>query len=239
MVWCGSVLSTEKQKVANEVEHLVPLLSIIMINIVLSGDNALVIALASRNLLPAQQKAAMLWGSIGAIGLRICLTFIAVAILNAPYLQMAGGVLLLWIAIKLIADQQQHAAVVAEKNLWNAIKTIIAADVVMSLDNVIAIIGIAKGKVSLLLLGLVISIPIIIWGSRLIGNFIHRWPGIILGGAVFLGWTAGEMVVDDKQLMGLHEMYTWLGWVIPAFFAVIVLIASVFLSNPKEKVKKQ
>lgn len=219
-------------------EYLVPLLSIIMINVVLSGDNALVIALASRNLLPEQQKAAMLWGSIGAIGLRIFLIFIAVTILNAPYLQMTGGVLLLWIAVKLIVEQKQHTNIIGDRNLWKAVKTIIVADVVMSLDNVIAIIGIAKGKVSLLLLGLVISIPIIIWGSRVIGDFIQRWPVVILVGAVFLGWTAGGMVVGDKQFLQLQQMYVWLGWVIPTFFAVIVLIASAFITKLNRKAKK-
>lgn len=219
-------------------EYLLPLFSIIMINIVLSGDNALVIALASRNLKENQQKVAMLWGSAGAIGLRIGLTFIAVFILTIPYLQMAGGVLLLWIAIKLIADQNHHEEVKAEKNIWGAVKTIIIADLVMSLDNVIAIIGVAKGKVSLLIIGLFISVPIIIWGSKLIGGFIHKWPIIIIIGSVFLGWTAGNMVVDDRQMVELNKIYFWLEWAIPGGFAVLVLVAGSFLSNQKQKIRK-
>lgn len=221
-------------------EYLLQLFSIIMINIVLSGDNALVIALASRNLKANQQKIVMLWGSAGAIGLRICLTFAAVFILGIPYLQMVGGGLLLWIAIKLIADQHHHREEVrAEKNVWGAIKTIMLADLVMSLDNVIAIIGAAKGKVSLLIIGLVISIPIIIWGSKLIGDIIHKWPIIIVMGSVFLGWTAGSMVVGDRQLIELNSMYFWLEWVIPSLFAALVLVVGSVLSNQKQRVQKK
>jgi len=220
-------------------EYLLPLFSIIMINIILSGDNALVIALVSRNLIPSQQKAAMIWGSAGAIGLRICLTFLAVFILTIPYLQIAGGVLLLWIAIKLLADQHHHEDAVAENSLWGAVKTIIVADVVMSLDNVIAIIGVAKGKVSLLIIGLIVSIPIIIWGSKLIGRFIHRWPIIIIIGSVFLGWTAGAMVVDDRQLLKMNQLYSWLGWVVPGVFATVVLCAGTLLSNKKARLRKK
>ena len=220
-------------------EYLLQLFSIILINIVLSGDNALVIALASRNLKANQQKIVMLWGSAGAIGLRICLTFVAVFILGIPYLQMVGGGLLLWIAIKLIADQHRHREEVrAEKNVWGAIKTIILADLIMSLDNVIAIIGAAKGKVSLLIIGLVISIPIIIWGSKLIGDIIHKWPIIIVMGSVFLGWTAGSMVVDDRQLIELNDMYFWLEWAVPSLFAVLVLVVGSQLSNQKQRSRK-
>ncbi|MBP2625710.1 MAG: integral rane protein, YjbE family [Firmicutes bacterium] len=212
-------------------EYLLPLFSIIMINILLSGDNALVIALASRKLTPKQQKAAMIWGSAGAIGLRIGLTFIAILILKIPYLQMAGGLLLLWIAIKLIADQKHHEKVGAKKKLWDAVKTIIVADVVMSLDNVIAIIGIAKGNTILLVIGLAISIPIIIWGSKAIGIFIQKWPRVITIGSVFLGWTAGEMVIADRQLLQIVEWYSWIKWVLPSIFVVIVVVVGKLISN--------
>jgi len=214
-------------------EYLLPLFSIIMINILLSGDNALVIALASRKLTPKQQRTVMIWGSGGAIGLRIGLTFIAVFILTVPYLQMAGGALLLWIAIKLIADQTHHEKVEAKKTLWDAVKTIIVADVVMSLDNVIAIIGISKGNTLLLIIGLIISIPIIIWGSKVIGTFIQKWPVIITFGSAFLGWTAGEMVITDRQLLQVVELYSWLKWALPSIFAVIVVILGHLLSNKR------
>lgn len=215
-------------------EYLVPLFSIILINIVLSGDNALVIALASRSLSPAQQKVAMVWGSAGAIGLRICLTFIAVLVMKIPYLQIGGGLLLLWIAIQLLVDKNHHTKVTVGKNLWGTIKTIIVADVVMSLDNVIAIIGIAKGKASLVVIGLVISIPIIIWGSKLIGGFIHKWPIIINVGSVFLGWTAGSMVMDDRQMVRVIELYTWLEWVIPVVFAALVVVVGGFIRTKNQ-----
>ena len=199
-----------------------PLFSIIMINVLLSGDNALVIALASRKLTHRQQQAVIIWGSAGAIGLRVILTFIAVFILKIPYLQMAGGVLLLWIAIKLIADQKHHEKVEAKTNLWDAVRTIIVADVVMSFDNVIAIIAIAKGNDMLLVIGLVISIPIIIWGSKVIGVLILRWPIIITVGSIFLGWTAGEMVIADRQLLQIVYDNSWINWVLPSIFVVIV-----------------
>ncbi|MBC8015284.1 MAG: TerC family protein [Sporomusaceae bacterium] len=221
-------------------EYLLPLFSIIMINILLSGDNALVIALASRKLSPKQQKTAMLYGSAGAIVLRIALTFVAVFLCQTPCLQMAGGVLLLWIAIKLIADQKHHEKLEAKQSLWDAVKTIIVADVVMSLDNVIAIAGVAKGKTSLLIIGLMISIPIIIWGSKFIGMFIQKWPIIISIGSVFLGWTAGEMVVTDKQMLQTAELYSWVNWGIPSTFAAIVIVAGrLFASKAKQVGKKK
>ena len=220
-------------------EYLLPLFSIIMINILLSGDNALVIALASRKLTTKQQRTVMIWGSGGAIGLRVCLTFIAVFILKIPYLQMAGGALLLWIAIKLIADQTHHEKVEAKKTLWDAVKTIIVADVVMSLDNVIAIIGISKGNTLLLIIGLIISIPIIIWGSKVIGTFIQKWPIIITIGSAFLGWTAGEMVITDRQLLQIVDWYSWLNWVLPSIFAVIVVILGHLISNKRRQIRNK
>lgn len=220
-------------------EYLLPLFSIVMINILLSGDNALVIALASRKLTLKQQQTAMIWGSIGAIGLRVCLTLIAVFILEIPYLKMVGGLLLLWIAIKLIADQKHHEKVQAKRNLWDAVKTIIVADVVMSLDNVIAIIGIAKGNTILIIIGLIISIPIIIWGSKIICNFSQKWPCIITIGSVFLGWTAGEMVITDRQLIQMVDWYSWITWALPSTFAVIVITASKLITNKQGKVKNK
>lgn len=220
-------------------EYLLPLLSIIMINILLSGDNALVIALASRKLTPKQQQSAMIFGSAGAIGLRLGLTFITVFILQIPYLQVAGGVLLLWIAIKLIADRRQHEKIEAKKNLWEAVKTIIIADVIMSLDNVIAIIGIAKGNTGLLVVGLMLSIPMIIWGSKIIGSCINKWPMLIIAGSVFLGWTGGEMVVSDRQLFQMIERHDWLKAVIPSAFAVMVVIIGSRMMNRQKRVKKK
>ena len=208
-----------------DVNFWVGLISIITVNLLLSGDNALVIALASRNLPVRQQRSAVFYGGLGAIVLRIILTFIAIFLLQIPYLQLLGGLLLLWVAIKLISGEEEvHEEIEAASNLWAAIKTILVADLVMSLDNVLAIAGIAKGNVLLLVVGLGISIPIIIWGSKIIMLLMERWPVVILFGAAFLGWTAGEMVLADKQVGIWLAAYPWAHWAIPALFAAVVVV---------------
>lgn len=219
-------------------EYVLLLLSIIMINILLSGDNALVIALASRNLPIEQQKKAMLWGSVGAIVLRVALTFIAVFILNIPYLQALGGFMLIWIAIKLVADQKGPTFLEAKKNLWDTIKTIIAADFIMSLDNVIAIAGVAKGKISLLIVGLVISIPIIIWGSKFVGMLIQKWPILILIGAFFLGWTAGGMIFTDKRIILVVSQYLWMDKIFSGICGLLVVFIGKRKRSKKDKSRK-
>jgi YjbE family integral membrane protein len=221
-------------------DYIVALFGLVMINILLSGDNALVIALVSRNLPPDKQKQAAVWGSIGAIGLRVLLILIAIQLLEIHYLQVAGGLLLLWIAVKLIADDRGERDVkniVSQNDLAGAVKTIILADLVMSLDNVIAIAGVAKGNISLLVLGLAISIPVIIWGSKAVGLLMQRWPVIIVAGAAFLGWTAGEMAVADQAIAPLLGYYRWLHWGIPALFGIIVVVAGEFLSQKQGKEK--
>ncbi|MEN6566178.1 MAG: TerC family protein [Veillonellales bacterium] len=219
-------------------DYLLGLISIIAVNLLLSGDNALVIALASRRLAPKQQKQALVWGSAGAIILRALLTFAAIFLLQIPYLQMAGGLALLWIAVKLIADEgeRRQETFLAKNTLAEAIQTIIAADLLMSLDNVIAIAGVAKGNVSLLIAGLAVSIPIIIGGSKLIGMLMNKWPAIITIGAAFLGWTAGEMVIADKKVLPLALQYPWIHWGIPIFFAIVVVIAGKALSQHKHTI---
>ncbi|SDF22000.1 TerC family protein [Sporolituus thermophilus] len=203
----------------------VGLFSITTINLLLSGDNALVIALASRNLPARQQRSAVFYGGAGAIILRIILTFIAIFLLQIPYLQLLGGLLLLWVAIKLISGEEKtHEEIEAASSLWAAVKTILVADLVMSLDNVLAIAGIAKGNIPLLVIGLGISIPIIIGGSRAIMLLMERWPVVILFGAAFLGWTAGEMVLADKQVGIWLAAYPWAHWAIPALFAAVVVV---------------
>jgi YjbE family integral membrane protein len=177
------------------------LTGIIMVNVLLSGDNALVIALASHNLPKRQKRLILFWGSGGAIGLRIIMAVAAVYFLQIPYLQMAGGVFLLGIALNLaIQDKTGSMVPVRQKRIWEAVKTIIIADLVMSIDNVIAIAGIAQGNVWILGAGLFISIPIIIRGSGLIGRVLHRWPGVVMVGAAFLGWTAGNMMLSDSRI---------------------------------------
>lgn len=220
-------------------EWVVSLISIITVNLLLSGDNALVIALASRKLPPQQQKQAIFWGGAGAIGLRILLTFAAIVLLQIPYLQLIGGLALLWIAVKLLAGDEENHELEANSNLWGAIKTIIFADLVMSIDNVIAIAGVAKGNITLLVIGLGISIPIIIWGSKLIHMLMERWPIIITIGAAFLGYTAGEMATSDQKIAPLLEPYPWTHWAIPLAFAVIVVILGSMLASRKQPANKE
>lgn len=209
-------------------DYVVGLISIVTINLVLSGDNALVIALASRNLSARRQRYAVILGGAGAIVLRIILTFLAIYLLKVPYLQMTGGLLLLWIAVKLARQENGHGSISAANNLGEAVRTIMIADVVMSLDNVIAIAGIAKGNVPLLIVGLAISIPIIIWGSQLIYHLIERWPVIVTAGAAFLGWTAGEMIVGDQKIAPFFINYSWMTEAVSVVFAAMVFILSTF-----------
>jgi len=178
----------------------VTLAQIMMINILLSGDNAVVIALASRALPPSQQKKAILFGSVGAILLRIILTFFAVALLALPYLKIVGALLLGWIGIQLLIPDPAETELDGHSNLWSAIKTIIIADLVMSLDNVLGVAAAAKGNVVLLVVGLAVSIPLIIYGSTLILKLMNRWPVIITIGGGILGWVAGEMLVTDPAI---------------------------------------
>jgi len=206
-------------------EFFVGLIKIILINIVLSGDNAVVIALASRNLPIEQQKKAILWGSGGAIGLRVILTFMAVWLLKIPYLQVVGGLLLIWIAIKLLKGEEGEESLKSGANLKEAIKTIIFADLIMSLDNVVAVAGAANGSILLIAIGLALSIPLIIWGSQLLMKLMNRFPIIILGGAGLLGYTAGEMALGDKGLgQFLHEVFPGAGVIIPIATTVLVIV---------------
>ena len=183
-------------------DFLIALMQIMMVNIVLSGDNAVVIALAARNLPVHQQKKAVLWGSGGAIVLRVILTIIAVALLKIPFLQFFGALLLVWIALKLLIEDEHgegesHAA---QDNLLSAVKTILVADVVMSLDNTLAIAGIAKGDWALLITGLVLSIPLIVFGSTIIMKLIARYSVIVYIGAGLIAYTAGEMMESDQAM---------------------------------------
>ena len=182
-------------------EFMVALMQIMMVNIVLSGDNAVVIALAARNLPAKQQKLAILWGSGGAIVLRVLLTMAAVALLKIPFLQFFGAILLIWIALKLlIEDDESEGHHHAHDNLFGAVKTILIADIVMSLDNTLAIAGVAKGDWSLLITGLVLSIPLIVFGSTIIMKLIERFPVIVYIGAGLIAYTSGEMIESDMAV---------------------------------------
>jgi len=180
----------------------VGLAKIIGVNIVLSGDNAVVIALAARSLPPKQQKLAILWGAGAAVVLRIILTFFAVALLALPWLKIVGSLLLFWIGIKLLVPEEPGDDVAASDNLIAAIKTILIADLVMSLDNVIAVAAAAGGSITLLVLGLAISIPLVIFGATLLVKLMDRFPIIITLGAALIGLVAGEMIVTDPVAIG-------------------------------------
>ena len=181
---------------------------IIMIDILLGGDNAVVIALACRKLPPAQRRLGILWGTAGAIGLRVILIVFALALLTVPYLKLVGAVLLLWIGIKLLVpdDEDEHGSIESSDKLWAAVKTVIVADLVMSVDNVIAIAGAAESaggdhKIPLVVFGLLVSIPIIVWGSQLVIKLMERFPTIIVAGGMLLGWIAGTMAVTDPAVL--------------------------------------
>lgn len=183
------------------------LLKIIGVNIVLSGDNAVVIALASRSLPHRQQKQAIFWGSAAAIVLRIVLTMFAVALLALPWLKLIGSVLLLWIGVKLLAPAEGDDEIEASDNLWTAIRTILVADLVMSLDNVIAVAAAAGGQWVLLVAGLAISIPIVIFGATLLVKVMERFPVIVVAGAALIGFVAGEMAWEDAAISSLTSPY--------------------------------
>jgi len=179
------------------VESLFLILKIIMVNIVLSGDNAVVIAMASRNLPANQRSKAVWWGAVGAVVLRIVLTVAAVLLLKIPMIQLLGSLLLMYIAVKLLLDDEGHDDVKSASTLGAAVWTIIVADFVMSLDNVLAIAAIAEGNWLLIVIGILISIPLIVWGSTFVMNLLHKYPLLIYIGAGILGYTAGEMFLKD------------------------------------------
>ncbi|MGE0672946.1 MAG: TerC family protein [Methylibium sp.] len=183
---------------------------IILIDIVLGGDNAVVIALACRQLPAAQRTKGILWGTAGAILLRVILIFFALTLLAIPYLKLVGAVLLVWIGVKLLAPDHEdgHGNIQGSDKLWSAIKTVIVADLVMSIDNVIAIAGAAESaggdhKMPLVIFGLLVSIPIIVWGSQLVLKLMDRFPIIITVGGMLLGWIAGTMAVSDPAVTHL------------------------------------
>ena len=182
---------------------------IIMIDILLGGDNAVVIALACRKLPPKQRAQGILWGTAGAILLRVVLIFFALQLLAIPYLKLVGAVLLVWIGVKLLLPEEGdgHGEIAASDKLWAAVKTVIVADLVMSVDNVIAIAGAAESAggdhtMPLVVFGLLVSIPIIVWGSQLVIKLMDRFPMVITVGGMLLGWIAGTMAVTDPAIIG-------------------------------------
>ena len=214
---------------------------IILVNILLSGDNAVVIALACRNLSHRQRRYGIFWGVLGAIGLRILLTFFAMSLLAYPWLKLIGGALLLWIGVKLITqDDGGEHKVKASDRLLIAVGTIIVADLVMSLDNVVAVAAAAKGNLPLLVFGLVISIPIVIVGSQIIMKLIERFPVLVLAGGGLLGYIAGEMAVEDPVVQPwIAANAIGLASLAPPVFFGFVVIAGMWLIRRRNRARSR
>ena len=207
--------------------------TIILLDILLGGDNAVVIAMAANKLSPALRKKAILIGTAWAVIIRLIMTFIAVWLLTIPYLQVIGGLILLPIAVKLLVPEEHHDEVKASDNLMGAIKTIIIADAAMGIDNVLAIAGASHGSFLLVAIGFLVSIPIIVGGSTIIGRLMDRFPVILYAGAGLLGWTAGSMIGHDKILgpMIQASVGSWAPLAIQIFLAVGVIAVGLVMSR--------
>lgn len=201
------------------------LFKIVWINIILSGDNAVVIALAARGLPQQQQKKAVLLGSGAAVVLRIALTVVAAKLMQLPFVEVIGGLLLLWIGVGLLKaeDEEENSASVARQGMMAAVRTILLADLVMSLDNVIAVAAAAGGDMLLLILGLAISIPLVIFGSTLMIKLMERFPVIVTLGAALIGWVAGETITSDHVLEGFVRINPWAHYAAAACGAMLVI----------------
>ncbi|WP_099353294.1 TerC family protein [Fredinandcohnia onubensis] len=210
-------------------EFFSALLIIIAIDLVLAGDNAIVIGLAARNLPKEQQKKAIIWGTVGAIVIRAAATLAVVWLLEVPGLRLVGGVLLVWIAYNLLTDDKGHD-IKAVGSFWAAIRTIIIADALMGLDNVLAVAGAAHGNFLLVVLGLIISVPIMVWGSTLFIKLIDRFPIIITIGAAILAWTASKMIVAEPFLSSVFS-----NGFVKYGFELIVVAAVVGIGYMKQK----
>ncbi|MBA4543932.1 TerC family protein [Thermoactinomyces sp. CICC 10521] len=212
--------------------------NIIILDLLLSGDNAVVIGMAARNLPEHQRKKAVMIGAGMAVILRASLTAIAAYLLKIPLLMTIGGILLLWIAVNLLADEEEGTEVSLGRTLKSAIKTIIVADVVMSLDNVLAVAGAAHGSVVLVLFGLALSIPIIMWGSGLVASLLKRLPWLIYAGTAILGYTAGELMIGDPLVRSyLSGGQDYLDTAVPIVLAILVMVGGHVMKKVNSKQK--
>ncbi|WP_211231473.1 TerC family protein [Paenibacillus harenae] len=217
-------------------DSVIIFIQIILINVLLSGDNAIVIAMASSHLPREQRKKAVWWGALAAVALRCALTVAAISLLQVPYLQAIGALLLFYIAVKLLADAGGHSgrqSVKKAQTIGQAIWTIVVADFVMSLDNVLAIAAVAEGDIVLILLGIALSIPMIIWGSHLLGSLLQRFPALSYIGAALLAYAAGEMLMNDPGLDKLlfHSSKT-LAEAIPLLSVPLVIALAIIKRKP-------
>ncbi|MBP1904349.1 YjbE family integral membrane protein [Paenibacillus turicensis] len=205
-------------------EHIMLLIEILIINLVLSGDNAVVIAMASNHLPKKQQKYVVWLGSLGAVILRCLLCFLAVILLKIPFIQAAGGIMLAIIAFKLLLPNQDHSRIQDSNSMWRSVWVILAADFVMSLDNVLAIAAIADGDIAVLMIGIAISIPIVVWGSTVISEWLARLPILSYAGAGILGITAGKMLLHDERFgQYLYSIIPSFASMLPWLIALVVI----------------
>lgn len=217
---------------------VVALLQIMLINVVLSGDNAVVIALACRKLSPAHQKQAFIWGSVGVVVLMVVLTMFVVYLLSLPYLEIVGSAMLIWIGVKLLVaeDEADDGSVEQKSTLSAAIRTIIIADMIMSLDNVLAMAAAAHGHTWMLIAGLVITVPVILFGSALLMKLMERFPIVVMIGAALIGWVAGEMVISDPAIKDwVDANAAYLHTVSPIACAALVIVAGKLLERTHAK----
>ncbi len=179
---------------------------IVWINVLLSGDNAVVIALACRSLPDDKRRLGVALGAGAAVGLRVVFTVLIASLLHLPLLKIVGGVLLLWVSVKLLTDETEAGDIRDSTHLWAAVRTIALADMVMSLDNVLAIAAAANGSIALIVFGLLLSVPLIVFGASMVGALLEKFPALVWGGAALLGWVAGGLLVSDPAWT------RWLGW---------------------------
>ncbi|MBP1932877.1 TerC family protein [Ammoniphilus resinae] len=211
-----------------DLEFYLAFINIIIIDLVLSGDNAVVVGMASRKLPPKQRKQAILWGTLGAVILRIFLTGMATWLMAVPYIKIVGGILLVWISIKLLIQQEEHSSIPSGKNIWEAVKIIIVADFVMSLDNVLAIGGAAKGNLFLVVFGLALSVPLLMWGSSIVATWMNEYPILIYFGSGVLSFTALTMVLEDSMVQGMMQnikIVPYWDTILPLIITAIILFA--------------
>ncbi|MDF2679906.1 MAG: hypothetical protein K0R47_1096 [Brevibacillus sp.] len=215
------------------------LLAIVVIDLVLAGDNAIVIGMAARNLPANQQKKAIIWGTVGAIIIRALATLAVVWLLKIPGLLLVGGLILVWISLKLLVQEDNHDNMKASGSLGSAIWTIIVADTVMGLDNVIAVAGAAHGDFLLVIIGLIISVPIMVWGSTMILKVMERYPLVIYIGSAVLAYTAASMVTSEKFLAPFFAAYPWVKWLFIVAVVVGVLMTGRMKSQKQKRLAEQ
>ncbi|MFK2825207.1 TerC family protein [Bacillus sp. B190/17] len=213
-------------------EYWSALLAIIVIDLVLAGDNAIVIGLAARNLPKEQQKKVIFWGTIGAIEIRAVATLAVVWLLKIPGLLLIGGLLLVGIACKLLVEEKGHD-VKEGQSFWSAVRTIVIADALMGLDNVLAVAGAAHGNFSLVAIGLLFSIPIVVWGSTMIVKWVERFPILITIGAAVLAFTASKMIVGERFLKGFFDENLLIKWGL----TILIVVGVVFFGKLKQRKK--